>query len=217
MSMQLLVEAIQPEKRPLAPTKPTEEGGCWVLKGLCLQGEVTNHNGRSYPRDQIELAVNQLNQRIQERGPIAGEMDHPEGLNINFDRVSHLITEMHMEGNDGHGTLEIIDEGKGKIVGACLKRGMQVGVSSRGSGNIGHDGQVSDFDIVTIDLVCNPSAPNAFPAASLAESLDLSQYGREAVRLSELVKDDPSAQRYFDKQIDAFLMEIRDQITFRGK
>jgi len=218
--LQLLTEEIAPDNKPFLAEQEKDENGSpyYVLTGLCLEGMVQNHNGRVYPEDEISKAVEQLNQRISQRGPVPGELDHPEGLNINSDRISHLITKMWMEGHNGMGRLEIIDQGLGLIVGACIKRKMQMGVSSRGSGNIDHEGIVRDFDIVTIDIVANPSAQHAFPQASLVESLNNSKHGTEARYLSDCVRDDPHAQGYFEKEIDLFLVETRDIFTFdRGK
>ena len=92
---------------------------------------------------------------------------------------------------------------------------MQVGVSSRGSGNIDGGGRVSDFDIVTVDIVANPSAPNAYPSVSLAESLAGNRHGQEAMLLTEYVKHDPSAQKYLKQEITRFLTDVRDTYKWR--
>lgn len=216
MTKQLLTEVILPEAKPLvAETADAQNGGFYYLKGLFLEGERQNHNGRVYPQDEIEKAVNQLNERIQSNGPIPGELDHPEGLNINFDRISHLITDMQMNGTNGMGTMKIIKAGLGLIVEGCIQAGMQVGVSSRGSGNIDGGGRVSDFDIVTVDIVANPSAPSAYPRASLAEHIAHNPHGQEAMYLTEFVRNDPSAQKYFEQEITRFLTDVRDQYKWR--
>jgi hypothetical protein len=217
MNKQYLAETILPEAKPLiAESSDPKIGGFYYLKGLFLEGEKQNHNGRVYPQSEIEKAVNQLNERIQSSGPIPGELDHPEGLNINFDRISHVITEMQLQGSNGMGTMKIIKAGFGLIVEGCIQAGMQIGVSSRGSGNIDNGGQVSDYDIVTVDIVANPSAPNAYPNASLAESLARNGRGREAMYLTEYVKTDPSAQKYFKQEITRFLIDVRDQYKWRN-
>jgi hypothetical protein len=214
MSKILLTETILPEQKPLIVEAKSPDGFMY-LKGLFLEGATQNHNGRVYPRDEIEIAVNSINERIQDKGPIAGELDHPEGLNINFDRISHLITEMSMEGNNGMGTMKIINAGLGLIVRGVIDAGMVPGVSSRGSGNIGSDGNVSEFDIITIDIVANPSAPNAYPQATLAESLELNKHGREALTLTQFFHEDPAAQKYLQKEISKFLLDVRDNVTWR--
>lgn len=211
----ILIETILPERKPLTLLEQKEDGdGFFYLKGLFLEGEVRNHNGRVYPRFEIEKAVDLVNQMIKERGPIPGEIDHPEGLNINYERISHVITEMHMEGANGVGTMRINPEGYGRTVIGTIKIGMQPGVSSRGSGNIGPDGAVSEFDIVTVDIVANPSAVHAYPQASLAESADgmrCDMKTGECQSLSEWARKDEEAQRYFRKEINEFLAEVRNQ------
>jgi hypothetical protein len=216
MDKAFLTETINPSRKPVLTERKEEDGQkFFYLKGLFLEGEVQNHNGRVYPRTEIENAVKNLNERIAENGPIAGELDHPEGLNINFDRIAVAITEMHVDGNNGHGSMRVIPAGLGLILEGAIKAGIQVGVSSRGSGNVGGDGKVSDFDIVTVDAVINPSAPNARPAASIAESLAQNKHGREALRLTEYVHDDPVAQKFLEKEITEFLMSIRDEVVWR--
>jgi len=212
---QYLSEVIMTDGKSLVTEAATDNSGFYYLKGVFLEGERENHNGRVYPQDVISMAVQQIDQKIKAHGPVAGECDHPEGLNINFDRISHVITEMHEDGANGVGTIKVIKAGLGLIVGGCIEAGLQVGVSSRGSGNIDGSGRVSDFDIVTVDIVANPSAHSAYPAMSLAESLKLNNHGVEAVYLSEFVKSDPAAQRYFEQEITRFLTDVRDQYKWR--
>lgn len=214
----ILIETILPERKPIKLYE--EEGkddGFYYLKGLFIEGEVRNHNGRIYPRDEIARAVDSLNERIAKNGPIPGELDHPEGLNVNYERISHVITEMRMEGSNGVGIMRVNPEGPGKQVEGTIKIGMQPGVSSRGSGNIGPDGRVSDFDIVTVDIVANPSAPNAYPEISIGESREEfcdMKTGR-CQTLSEWARRDEEAQKYFRKEINTFLAEVRNQYTWR--
>ena len=215
----ILIEEILPEKKPLELMEQDEKDGdgFYYLKGLFIEGEVRNHNGRVYPRDEIARAVDAVNERIAKNGPIPGELDHPEGLNVNYERISHVITEMRLEGSNGVGIMRINPEGPGKQVIGTIKIGMQPGVSSRGSGNIGHDGRVSDFDIVTVDIVANPSAPNAYPEVSIGESrnefCDL-KTGR-CQTVAEWARRDEEAQKYFRKEINKFLAEVRNQYTWR--
>jgi len=215
MTKQYLAEMIAADGKSLIAEAATDNSGFYYLKGVFLEGERENHNGRVYPKNVIEGAVRQLQEKIESHGPVAGECDHPEGLNINFDRISHVITEIHSEGANGVGTIKVIKAGLGLIVGGAIEAGLQVGVSSRGSGNIDSSGHVSDFDIVTVDIVANPSAHGAYPNISLAESLRMNKHGQEAVYLSEYVKTDPAAQKYFEKEITGFLTDIRDQYKWR--
>ena len=155
----------------------------WYLDGIFMQGEIENLNGRVYPRSEIEMAVNSLKERIdafkQGKGPaVLGELDHPDTLTVNLDKVSHTIDEIHMEGDDGVGRMKILSAVPcGKIVEGFLAEGIPLGVSTRGSGNVDdYTSRVSDFDIVTIDIVATPSAMDARPTA-IYEQLLRSQAG----------------------------------------
>jgi len=137
-----------------------------------MQGEIENLNGRIYPRSEIDYAVNQLKEKIElakrKEGPaVMGELDHPDTLVVNLDRVSHTIEEIHMEGDNGVGKMKILTKVPcGKIVEGFLEEGIPLGVSTRGSGNVNdYTNEVSDFDIITIDIVATPSAMDARPTA----------------------------------------------------
>lgn len=215
---QVLFEFIDPTQQPLSVEQDDDTEGqgrkLW-LKGICVQGDVENANGRIYPRDEIAAAVTSITKRIQETGPVAGELDHPEGLMISGKNVSHAIHEMWMEGSNGLGKLQVIDEGNGKIVRSMIQAGIHLGVSSRGSGSVDSRGRVSEFDIVTIDIVTTPSAPNAYPQA-VFESLLNNRFGSEVKYLAE-IRGDRSAQKYFRKALREYLMSIRDEVTWRTK
>lgn len=137
----------------------------WYMNGIFLQGEVENLNGRTYPKSEILKAVNHLKEQIDLHGAVLGELDHPDTLVINVDNVSHVIEDMYMNGNDGWGKMKILSSvPKGKIVEGLLEERVPLGVSSRGSGNVdSYDNTVSDFEIVTIDIVATPSAQDARP------------------------------------------------------
>lgn len=220
----LLIETILPDARPLKAIQESEvliEGSepqkFYYLDGLFLEGETQNQNGRVYPQMEIAQAVNKLNAKIKDRGPIPGELDHPEGMNLNFDRLAVAITEMRMEGNNGYGKMRVVPEGLGKIVEGAIKAGIQVGVSSRGTGNVDASGRVSDFDIVTIDAVLNPSAPNAYPTATLAESIARYTEGMEAMKLAEYARHDPRAQKHLETSLKNLFVEMRDEVVWRKK
>ena len=217
-----LIETILPDRKPLTAIQQTEElveGATphkfYYLEGLFLEGETQNQNGRVYPRNEISKAVDKLNETIKSRGPIPGECDHPSSMSINFDRIAVAITEMRMEGNNGFGRMRVIPEGLGKIVEGAIRAGIQVGVSSRGTGNVDDRGRVTDFDIVTIDAVMNPSAPNAYPTASLAESLSQYQHGNEAMTLAAYAKHDPRAQHYLEQKLQNLFVNMRDDVVWR--
>ena len=135
------------------------------MKGIFIQAEARNLNERVYPLMEIQSAVKNMNQRIYKGDSILGECDHPDTLTVNLDRVSHIITDMNMNGTNGIGTLKMLPTPHGKLIQTMLESGVKLGVSSRGSGNVDHNGHVSDFEIVTVDIVAQPSAPDAYPEA----------------------------------------------------
>ena len=137
-----------------------------------------------------------------------GELDHPEELSINLDRVSHLITEMWMEGADGYGKLKIIPTPMGNIIKTLLQSGAKLGVSSRGSGNVGDDGSVSEFEIVTVDIVAQPSAPNAYPR-TVYESLMNMKGGSRLVTTAREALNEAAAQKQLVKDLQRFIQELK--------
>lgn len=151
------------------PTDYVDENGNkkkhWYLNGIFIQGEIQNLNGRIYPRHEISNAVKDLQEQIKLHGGVLGELDHPDTLVVNVHNVSHMITEIHMEGNDGVGKMKILSNTpSGKIVEGLLMDGVPLGVSSRGSGNVDEwSNLVSDFQIITVDIVATPSAQDARP------------------------------------------------------
>lgn len=171
------------------------------LKGICIEGGVRNANERVYPVNEIAKAVDTVNEQIKTGHSVLGEVDHPEDLKINLDRVSHMIMNMWMDGPAGYGKLKILPTPMGELVKTMLTSGVKLGVSSRGSGNVNDaNGHVSDFEIVTVDVVAQPSAPNAYPTA-IYEGL-LNHAG--GARLLEMFKDPAQsnkAQRYVKGEV----------------
>jgi len=201
----VLIETINSDAKPVQLIEQAEGGsGRIYLEGVAIQGEVQNHNGRIYPRHEIARAVASMQSKIEKFGPVIGECDHPDGLTINLERATHLIENMETRGNDGHARFQIIEAGYGITVVGLIKAGARLGVSSRGSGNVDREGRVSDFDIVTIDLVANPSAPNAYPEP-VFESVNRHAAGREAVQLGEWARQDPVAQKHFERAVAKLL------------
>ena len=178
------------------------EGKDLYMKGICIQGGVRNANQRVYPVNEIGRAVKTLNDQVSGGYSVLGEVDHPEGLNINLDRVSHMITEMWMDGPNGYGKLKVLPTPMGQLVKTMLESGVKLGVSSRGSGNVSEDGQntVSDFEIITVDIVAQPSAPGAYPTP-IYEHLMNTRGGYQAYQLAEATKHDTKAQNYLKNQL----------------
>jgi hypothetical protein len=186
------------------------EGKDLYMKGVCIQGGVRNANQRVYPVNEIGRAVKTLNDQITGGYSVLGEVDHPEGLNINLDRVSHMITEMWMDGPNGYGKLKILPTPMGNLVKTMLEAGVKLGVSSRGSGNVSEDGSnsVSDFEIITVDCVAQPSAPGAYPTA-IYEHMMNTRGGMKAYELAEATKHDPKAQKYLKESLLNIISGLR--------
>lgn len=184
------------------------DGKDMFMAGLFIQGDVQNQNGRVYPKNEIERAVESVNQRLGKGETVLGELDHPEELQINLDRVSHIITDMHCEGANGMGKLKIIDTPMGNIARSLLKAGAKLGVSSRGSGNVNESGKVSDFDIVTVDIVAQPSAPDAYPK-TIYESLFNMQGGAVIFDTATAMTHDKTAEKHLMNQIHSFINELK--------
>jgi hypothetical protein len=171
------------------------------LKGICIQGGIRNANQRVYPVSEIGNAVKTLNDQIQNGYSVLGEVDHPDDLKVNLDRVSHMITEMWMDGPNGYGKFKILPTPMGNLIKTMLEAGVKLGVSSRGSGNVNErSGEVSDFEIITVDIVAQPSAPGAYPTP-VYEHLMNSRGGFNAWRTAQEVKQDPKAQQYIKESL----------------
>ncbi len=178
------------------------------MKGIFIQGDVRNQNQRVYPVREIARAVGSITEKLQGGQSVMGELDHPEELSINLDRVSHLITEMWMDGADGYGKLKIVPTPMGNIVKTLLLSGAKLGVSSRGSGNVGDDGAVSEFEIVTVDIVAQPSAPNAFPR-TIYESLFNMKGGSRVYTTAREALTEAAAQKQLVKDVQKLIKELR--------
>ena len=178
------------------------EGKDLYMKGICIQGGVRNANQRVYPVNEIGRAVKTLNDQISGGYSVLGEVDHPEGLNINLDRVSHMISECWMDGANGYGKLKILPTPMGQLVSTMIQNGVKLGVSSRGSGNVSDDGDntVSDFEIITVDVVAQPSAPGAYPTA-IYEHMMNARGGYKAYELAQATKHDSKAQKYLKESL----------------
>ena len=208
--MQPLFERLTPNQtRMIVETRDREsgDGKDLYMKGIFIQGGVKNQNDRVYPITEIGKAVETINERLQEGQTVLGEADHPEELTVNLDRVSHIVEDMWMDGPNGYGKLKVIPTPMGNIISTLLESGAKLGVSSRGSGNVNESGQVSDFDIVTVDIVAQPSAPDAYPKA-IRESLWNMRGGYGMYNLAEEMVYDKKAQKYLQEGILKFIEEL---------
>tara|TARA_B100001287_G_scaffold7080_1_gene5446 strand:- start:532 stop:1158 length:627 start_codon:yes stop_codon:yes gene_type:complete len=187
-------------KMVVESTENSNGGKDLFLKGICIQGGVRNANERVYPVSEIGRAVKTLNDQIETGYSVLGEVDHPEGLNINLDRVSHMMTNMWMEENNGYGKMKILPTPMGQLVKTMLESGVKLGVSSRGSGEVNESGDVSGFEIITVDVVAQPSAPGAYPTP-IYEHLMNARGGYKAYELAQATKQDDKAQKYLKESL----------------
>ena len=187
-----------------------DESKSLYMTGIFIQGDKRNQNQRVYPAKEIARAVKTLNDQIEGGYSVLGEVDHPDDLRINLDRVCHMVTKMWMEGADGYGKLKILPTPMGQLVETMLKSGVKLGVSSRGSGNVREDGsgQVSDFEIITVDVVAQPSAPGAYPTP-IYEHLMNTRGGYRSLRIAQEVKGDPRAQKYLKESLLSIISKLQ--------
>jgi hypothetical protein len=170
------------------------------MEGIFVQGDKRNQNQRIYPVNEIAKAVKSIEERIKSGVSVLGEADHPDDLNINLDRVSHVIENMWMNGADGFGKLKILPTPMGNICKTLIESGCKIGVSSRGSGNVDDRGYVSDFEIITVDIVANPSAPDAFPDP-LYEQIMRGNRANVLMDVANAVNHDKVAEKYLQEEV----------------
>jgi|TARA_B100001113_G_scaffold9508_1_gene7627 hypothetical protein len=139
----------------------------YKIKGIFLQADIKNRNGRVYPREILQKEVSRYNREFVNKKRAFGELGHPDGPVVNLERVSHMITDLHPDGSNFVGEAKIMDTPYGKIVKNLINEGAQLGVSSRGMGSLVNRGGINevgrDFYLATAaDIVADPSAPDAF-------------------------------------------------------
>ena len=163
--MKLITEEIEKVE---VLTEGTGNDKKFYIKGVFLQSECVNRNGRMYPFSIMEREVKRYNENYVQKGRALGELGHPDGPTVNLDRVSHKIVALEQRGNDWIGKAQILSTPMGKIAESLLKDGVCLGVSSRGIGSLrentkGYKEVGEDFMLATAaDIVADPSAPDAF-------------------------------------------------------
>ena len=177
------------------------------MHGIFIQGDKRNQNQRVYPVNEIASAVKTLKEKIAGGYTVLGEADHPDDLNINLDRVSHMIVDMDMNGADGIGKLKMLPTPMGNICKTLLESGVKLGVSSRGSGNVDGSGNVSEFEIVTVDIVANPSAPDAYPDP-IYEQIMNHRRANTFWDVAQSVNHDAKAQKYLKEEMIRFIQDL---------
>ena len=183
-------------------------GKSLYMKGIFIEGDVRNQNNRIYTKEEIFKAVKAINEKIKGGYSVLGEADHPDDLNINLDRVSHMITEMDTDGANGIGKLKLLPTPMGNICKTLIESGCHLGVSSRGSGNVNDNGIVKDFEIITVDIVANPSAPDAYPDP-IYERIMNHRRGNVLMDVADATRHDKEAQRYLQEEVTNFIKNLR--------
>jgi hypothetical protein len=197
--MNLLRENLSFDKAKMV-VESANEGKDLFMKGICIQGGVRNANQRVYPVNEISRAVTTLNEQIAEGYSVLGEVDHPDGLQINLDRVCIMVESMWMDESNGYGKLKVLPTPMGGLVRTMLESGVKLGVSSRGSGEVDGQGNVNGFEIITVDVVAQPSAPGAYPTP-IYEHLMNEKGGYKAILTSKEVQGDKKAQKYIAESL----------------
>ena len=213
--MKLITEQIEPVE---ILTEEKDGKKSTYIKGVFLQTEITNRNGRMYKYETMEREVGKYNEEFIKRGRALGELGHPEGPTINLDRVSHKIVELLPEGNNFIGKAKLLETPMGKIAKNLLEEGVQLGVSSRGLGSLKKEGTTSvvadDFILSTAaDIVADPSAPDAF-VQGIYEGKEwalvdgaIKEAQLEAVK--KVLDNAPSTEELAERKISAFESLLR--------
>jgi hypothetical protein len=138
----------------------------YFIEGIFMQSDVKNRNGRIYPKNTLAKETGRYITEYVNKGRALGELNHPTGPTVNLDRVSHIVKELHEDGKNVYGKAKVLDTPMGKIVKNLIDEGAQLGVSTRGMGSLkaknGYQEVQEDFMLAAIDIVADPSAPNAF-------------------------------------------------------
>ena len=183
------------------------------IKGIFMQSDIQNQNGRIYPYSVLKKQVKEFNEKFVKQDRALGELGHPSGPTVNLDRVSHVITELQEDGKNFIGKAKIIDTPNGKIVKNLLESGVRLGVSSRGLGSIktnkeGVNEVQDDFVLSTVDIVSDPSAPDAF-VNGIMEGKEFSLTGEVEYIIQQEIKNTVKA-RLEQKKIELFQNFIKN-------
>lgn len=204
----MLFERMLPEQGNLL-VESSHDQKDWYMKGIFMTSEKKNRNGRIYTLGEMTEQVDEAMKMIKQTNGLLGELDHPENrLGTALANVSHVITELRMDGNNVRGVAKIINTPSGIIAREILKAGVILGVSSRGTGAVNEsNGRVNGFKLNTIDIVTTPSAHDAYPQG-IYESLQENAQGKHVISLAEAVIHDEAAQKYLSAEIIRFLSHI---------
>ncbi len=201
MEKEFLIETQKFHPNPIQLAEGIKSGGNIIVEGILATVEVKNGNGRYYKRDLWERELKKFNEKISQKSTeTCGELDHPESQIINLQNSSHAIRKLWWDGDNIMGTIEIFaDPGPlgtdaGRIAGALIRNGLTLGVSSRGMGSLKQMGEVmevqDDFELLTWDLVSNPSNPNSWMKngqLNESQSTFLHKYARTNALITEIL------------------------------
>jgi Prohead core protein serine protease len=203
--MKLITEVTQEVKYI---TEKKESGGkSFYIEGIFMQTEEENRNNRIYRKPIVERELIRYQSLINEKRAL-GELGHPPNPSINLNQVSHLITNLRFEGNDVYGKAKILDTPMGKIAQNFIEEGVRLGVSSRGLGSVkqlkdGVNEVQDDFHLATVDIVADPSAPNAFVQGIMEDASWLYVEGKGWV-MEQIKKEVKKAKLSESKKLDLF-------------
>ena len=177
---QLIVDYIPFEITPQQITESmSTNDGKFVVKGVLQRAEAQNQNGRVYPKDLLMREAKKYTENFIQQKRALGELDHPDSSVVNLQNASHNVLEMHFNGNDLVGTVEVLGTPSGNILKELFKSGIKLGISSRGLGSVENIGEGAqevqpDFELIAFDFVSNPSTHGAF-LSPMNESVDKTQ------------------------------------------
>ena len=228
MALQLITETVHKVASLIEAVDPARPK-VYAIQGIFMQGNVKNQNGRVYPTNTLVREMHRFQTEYINRKRAFGELGHPDSPTVNLDRVSHLITNLQQEGNNFMGRAKVmIETPMGKIVKALIDEGAELGVSTRGLGTLSETEKGmevgDDFYLSTVDIVADPSAPEAFVRGVMEGKAWVWESGvlRECA-LDQLAKKVDAAhaptvpaavrQELFVKSFDRFLTALRDGVT----
>lgn len=208
--MKLITEVFEEDCEVI--TESSDDGKKnYYIEGIFMQGDVKNRNGRVYPSNILEKEMNRYNETFISTKRALGELGHPDGPQINGDRVSHLITEMRRDGSNFYGKAKILSTPMGEIVKTFIDEGVKVGVSTRGLGSVkpsksGIMEVQDDFHLATVDVVTDPSGPDCFVNGIMENTeyyYDIASGNwKVAEKLESVVKEVKKEYKQTTKKID---------------
>jgi hypothetical protein len=196
MEKQLLIDVMtfEPQKQTLS--EALSGAGPFVVKGILQRAEATNQNGRSYPYNTLLRESQKYTDNFIKERRALGELDHPDSQVVNLKNVSHNVIEMHWEGKDLMGTVEVLSTPSGNILKELFKSNIRLGISSRGLGTIkkiseGVDQVQDDFELIAFDFVSNPSTRGAFmfPSSTLTEGVVKNPVNGKWITVESIIQD----------------------------